>query len=75
MKKYKITIANGNYPLSYTCDTISDTFECMRTLANWVPKIEIDPDDLMVALVQMRNGAMLRRECSTYSIGVLEGVE
>ena len=75
MKQYKITIANGKYPLSYTCDTISDAFECMRTLANWVPKIEIDPDDLMVALVQMRNGAMLGRECSTYSIDVLEGVE
>ena len=52
MKKYKITIANGNYPLSRTCDTIADAYECMRSLANWAPKIEIDPDDLMVALAQ-----------------------
>lgn len=75
MKQYKITIANGNYPLSYTCDTISDAYGCMRTLANWVPKIEIDPDDLMVALVQMCNGVMLGRECNTYSITVLEEAE
>lgn len=75
MKQYKITIANDNYPLSYACDTIADAFECMRTLANWVPKIEIDPDDLMVALVQMRNGVMSGRECSTYSITVLEEAE
>lgn len=72
MKQYKITIANGNYPLSYTCDTISDAYGCLRSLANWTPRIEIDPDDLMVALVQMRNGVMLGRECSTYSITVLE---
>ena len=75
MKQYTITIANGNYPLSYTCDTILDAFECMRTLANWVPKIKIDPDDLMVALVQMCNGVMSGRECNTYSIDVLEEAE
>lgn len=72
MKKYKITIANGYYPLSCTYDTITDAFECMRSLANWAPKIEIDPDDLMVALVQMRNGVMSGRECRNYSITVLE---
>ena len=24
MKQYKVTITNGDYPLSYTCDAISD---------------------------------------------------
>ncbi len=72
MKQYKITIANGNYPLSCTCNTIADAYECMRTLANWAPKIEIDPDDLMVALMQMRYGVTSGRECSDYSITVLE---
>lgn len=24
MRRYKVTIANGNYPLIYTCDTIAD---------------------------------------------------
>ena len=75
MKKYKITIANGDYPLSRTCDTIADAYECMRSIANWDPRIEIDLDDLMVALVQMRSGVMLGRECSTYSIDVLEEAE
>lgn len=75
MKRYKITIANGNYLLSRTCDTIADAYECMRSLANWNSKIEIDPDDLMVALVQMRSGVMSGRECSTYSIDVLEEAE
>lgn len=72
MKHYKITIANGDYPLSYTCDTIADAYECMRSLANWASNIEIDPDDLMVVLVQMRNGVMLGCECRDYSITVLE---
>lgn len=72
MKIYKITIANGNYPLSHTCNTIADAYECMRSIANWDPRIEIDPDDLMVALVQMRSGVMLGRRCGDYSITVLE---
>ncbi|MBS5873456.1 MAG: hypothetical protein KIC46_04975 [Clostridiales bacterium] len=72
MKHYKITIANGDYPLIYTCDTIADAFGCLQSIANWDPRIEIDLDDLMVALVQMRNGVMSGRECSTYSIDVLE---
>lgn len=75
MKQYKVTIANGDYPLSYTCDTIADAYECMRSLANWASKIEIDPDDLMVALVQMRSGVMLGRRCGDYSITVLEEAE
>lgn len=24
MKQYKVTITNGDYPLSYTCDTIAE---------------------------------------------------
>ena len=32
MKQYKVTITNGDYPLSYTCDAISDAFECLRAL-------------------------------------------
>lgn len=75
MKQYKITIANGRYPLSYTCDTISDAYGCLRSLANWTPRIEINPDDLMVALVQMRYGVMSGRECSDYSITALEEAE
>lgn len=75
MKQYKITIANGGYPLSYTCDTISDAYGCLRSLANWVPKIEIDLDDLIVALMQMRYGVTSGRECSDYSITVLEEEE
>ena len=72
MKQYKFFINCCEYTVSYTCDTISDAYGCLRSIANWVPKIEIDPDDLMVALVQMRNGVMLGRKCSAYSIDVLE---
>lgn len=75
MKQYKITIANGDYPLTYTCDTIADAYECMRSLANWVSKIEIDPDDLMVALVQMRRNEVPAIKCNGYSITVLEEAE
>ena len=75
MKQYKITIANGDYPLTYTCDTIADAYEFMRSLANWVSKIEIDPDDLMVALVQMRRNEVPAIKCNGYSITVLEEAE
>lgn len=75
MKIYKITIANGDYPLSRTCDTIADAYEYMRSLANWDPRIEIDPDDLMVALMQMRYGIMSELKCCDYSITVLEEAE
>lgn len=32
MKQYKITIANGDYPLSCTCNTIADAYECLLML-------------------------------------------
>lgn len=72
MKQYKVTIANGNYPLSCTCNTIADAYECLRSIANWDSRIEIDLDDLMVALVQMYNGDLLGTECAAYSITALE---
>ena len=72
MKQYKVTITNGDYPLSYTCDAISDAFECLRTLESWDSRIEIDLDDLMVALVQMYNGDLLGTECAAYLITALE---
>lgn len=74
-KQYKITISNGNYPLSYTCDTISDAYGCLRSLANWAPKIEIDPDDLMETLVHMRRNEVSAIKCNGYSITVLEEAE
>lgn len=75
MKQYKVTIANGNYPLIYTCDTIADAYECLRMLGSWMPKITFEPKDfdaLMEDLVHMRNGALLKSACSTYSVTVLE---
>lgn len=72
-KQYKITIANGNYPLSYTCDTISDAFECMRTIASWAPmQVYFRRDDLMESLVQMRRNEVSAIKCNGYSITVLE---
>lgn len=75
MKQYKVTITNGDYPLSYTCDAISDAFECLRTLESWMPNIVFEPEDFdafMEELVYMRNGALLKSECSTYSITMLK---
>lgn len=75
MKQYKITIDNDGYPLTYTCDKIADAFECLRTLASWAPKINIDADDLMDNLAQMRRGGLLRLSHGGYSIAVLEEAE
>ena len=37
MKQYKVTITNGDYPLSYTCNTIADAYECLCTFARRAP--------------------------------------
>lgn len=76
MKKYKITIANGNYPLSRTCDTIADAFECLQSIASWAPtQVSFQRDDLMETLVQMRRNEVSAIECDGYSITVLEEAE
>lgn len=76
MKKYKITIANGDYPLSYTCDTIADAYECMQSIASWAPtQVSFQRDDLMEILVQMRRNEVSAIECNGYSITVLEEAE
>lgn len=76
MKQYKVTITNGDYPLSYTCDAISDAFECLRTLESWAPeRIAFNWDDLMDSLVQMRRNEASAVKCNGYSITVLEEAE
>lgn len=73
MKQYKVTIANGNYPLIYTCDTIADAYACLRTLESWAPeRITINWDDLMETLVQMRRNEVSAIKSNGYSITALE---
>lgn len=73
MKLYKVTITNGNYPPSYTCNTIADAYDCLRTF--WhrykMPYLDLDLDVLMETLVKMRSGVLLGSKCSAYSITVL----
>lgn len=73
MKQYKITITNGDYPLSCTCDTIADAFECLRSAASWsCGKVCFEPDDLIEILVQMRKGVASKIKGNGFSIAVLE---
>lgn len=73
MKQYKVTIANGNYPLIYTCDTIADAYECLRMLENWAPaRIAFNWDDLMDSLVKIRGNEVLEVEYRGCSVTVLE---
>lgn len=73
MKQYKITITNGDYPLSCTCDTIADAFECLRSAASWsCGKVCFKSDDLMEILVQMRKGVASKIKGNGFSIAVLE---
>ena len=73
MKQYKVTIANGNYPLIYTCDAISDAYECICTFACRAPAwIAFQRDDLLETLVQMRKGAASKIKGNGYSITVLK---
>lgn len=66
MKKYKITIANGGYQLSFTCDTISDAYGCLRSM------VKINPDALMIDLVSLYRGSTNEYLRDGYSITVLE---
>lgn len=73
MRRYKVTIANGDYPLTYTCDTIADAYACLRTLESWAPeRITINWDDLMETLVQMRRNEVSAIKSNGYSITALE---
>lgn len=73
MKQYKVTIANGNYPLIYTCDTIADAYECMQSIASWAPaQVSFQRDDLMEILVQMRRNEVSAIKSNGYSITVPE---
>ena len=73
MKQYKVTITNGDYPLSYTCDAISDAYECLCTFARRAPScITLNRDELMGLLVKMRKNEVTAITCSGYSITVLE---
>lgn len=75
MKQYKITITNGDYPLSYTCDTIADAYECMQSIASWAHgKVCFKSDDLMEILVQMRKSVASKIKGNGFSITALEEV-
>lgn len=73
MKQYKATIPNGDYPLTYTCDTIADAYECMQSIASWVPaQVSFQRDDLMEILVQMRRNEVSAIKGNGCSVTVLE---
>lgn len=73
MKQYKVTITNGDYPLSCTCNTIADAFECLRSTASWAHgKVCFKSDDLMETLVQMRRNEVSAIKSNGYSITALE---
>lgn len=73
MKQYKVTIANGDYPLSCTCNTIADAYACLRMLGNWAPaRIQFNWDDLMDSLVRMRRKEMLEVEYKGCLVTALE---
>ena len=64
MKQYKVTITNGDYPLSCTCNTIADAYACLRMLGNWAPE--------RIAFKQMRRKEMLEVEYRGCMVTVLE---
>ena len=73
MKQYKVTITNGDYPLSYTCNTIADAYACLLTLESWAPeRITINWDDLMDSLVKIRGNEVLEVEYKGCMVTALE---
>lgn len=76
MKRIKITVRNGSYPLSHVCDNISDAYGCMLALSSWVPMLmEIDLNEIMETLVDMCRGNLLSSKTACYKIEVMERSE
>ena len=73
VRRYEITIENGEYPLKYIAPNIADAFGCLmeaRKRSDWV---ELDPEILMVALVDMHIGDTTMAEGPGWRVDVMEG--
>lgn len=58
-KHYKIIVTNGNYPLTYTCTSCAEAFDCIMELGNLSQQISFDPDEIMEALIGMKHGKLI----------------
>ena len=75
MKRYEITIENGDYPLKYIAANLGDAYCCLleaRMRSDW---IELDPEALMESLVELMHAGTLRVAGEGYQIDVRPGPE
>jgi len=70
---FKITVKNGNYPLSYECDTAHEAYECIDELrAGLLHDVPINMDEIMVLIVGMKNDNRLMFSNHRYAINKVE---
>ena len=74
--KIRITVTNGNYPLTRECSTISEAYGCMEALkTGLLHDISIDMDHIMIILVGMQEGDCLEVDYHRYAIKKIEDCE
>lgn len=74
VKKYKVTLCNGKYPLTRECD---DIYEALKTLdaMNGVQGCNISMSLAMNRLVNMQNGECLSFAANGYRVELVEEAE
>lgn len=73
MKHYELTVNNGDYPLTRTCSTIAEAYGCLETLrTGLLHHVDMDMDEIMELLVNMRNGKHLSHSQHGWGIRVWE---
>ena len=74
MKHYEITVANGDYPLTYRCSTISKAYGCLETLrTGLLHNRTFSMEGVMELLVEIRHGKVLGHTDYGWSIRVCGG--
>lgn len=65
--KYVITLKNGNWPLTCECDTLCGAYNALEDISlNF--KINIDMEEVMEILVNMKRGKTLAHENARWGV-------
>lgn len=71
-KYYKITVANGNHPSTYTCTSCAEAFQCIIALTGLPQWISLDPDRLMERLIDMKRDKLPGMNAGSFSVRMVD---
>lgn len=71
---FKITVSNGDFPLTHECSTASQAFGCIEALSKGLlHDIPIDMDEILVVLARMKSDTLCSISAHRYHIERMEG--